>query len=94
MELVNKCDCFEIYKTELYKVFNDGKEITLTPIEYKILKCLINSKGEFVPAKDIVKFVWGYSEDETILRVNMGRIKRKIGTNVIVCSKGKGYAII
>ncbi len=89
MELVQKEENFELYKEIIYKVFIDGKEISLTPTEHKLLKILASNQGSLVPHKTLLDSVWNYSEGNDILRVNMANLRHKIGR--IKTVKGKGY---
>src|SRR5690606_8529097 len=45
------------------KVLRQGKEITLTPREYQILRRLMEKKGEIVSKADLIKEIWGSSFD-------------------------------
>ena len=58
----------------------DGKEVHLTPIEYKIVACLAQNSGKVITYSSLLSSVWGpYADgDNKILRVNMANIRRKI----------------
>ena len=58
----------------------DGKEVHLTPIEYKIVAYLAQNSGKVMTYTSILSSVWGpYADsDNKILRVNMANIRRKI----------------
>ncbi len=58
----------------------DGREVHLTPIEYKIVAYLAQNSGKVVTYSSILSNVWGpYTDgDNKILRVNMANIRRKI----------------
>lgn len=60
-----------------------GKEIHLTPVEYKIVAYLAQNSGKVVTHSSLMTYVWGpYTDtDNKILRVNMANIRRKIETN-------------
>lgn len=57
-----------------------GKEVHLTPIEYKIVACLAQNSGKVITYSSLLSNVWGpYADgDNKILRVNMANIRRKI----------------
>ena len=78
-----------------------GKEIHLTPIEYKIIVLLSHYAGKVLTHDNIIKEVWGpntndhYNEIQA-LRVNMANIRRKLEVNpaeprYIVTEVGVGY---
>ena len=81
-----------------------GKEIHLTPIEYKIIVLLSTYIGKVLTHDFIIKEVWGpYSADHSAeiqaLRVNMANIRRKLEVNpaeprYIVTEVGVGYRMV
>ena len=82
-----------------------GKEIHLTPIEYKIIVLLSRHIGKVLTHDFIVKEIWGpfasetYSGEIQALRVNMANIRRKLEANpgepkYIVTEVGVGYRMI
>ncbi|MBI1269518.1 response regulator [bacterium] len=58
----------------------DGKEVHLTPIEYKLLVTLIRHKGKVVTHNQLLMQVWGegYNEETQYLRVYMAQLRRKL----------------
>ncbi len=80
------------------RVTIEGEEIHLTPIEYKLLKLLIDNKGKVLTHSFINKEIWGYNshDDYQTLRVFMGTLRRKIEKDptkprFIVTETGIGY---
>lgn len=82
-----------------------GKEIHLTPIEYKIIVLLSKYIGKVLTHDFIIKEVWGpytnetYSSEIQALRVNMANIRRKLEINpaepkYIVTEVGVGYRMV
>lgn len=81
-----------------------GKEVHLTPIEYKIMVLLSRNIGKVLTHDFIMKEVWGpYTGDPCseiqALRVNMANIRRKIEDNpaeprYIVTEVGVGYRMV
>ena len=61
----------------------DGKEIHLTPVEYKIVAYLSKNSGKVMTYASVMENVWGPFTDNNnrILRVNMANIRRKIERN-------------
>lgn len=64
-------------------VTRDGQEIHLTQNEFKIVSLLARNCGRVLLYDRLIEHIWGpYSEnDNTILRVNMANIRRKIEPN-------------
>mgnify|MGYP005841129195 CR=1 FL=1 len=75
-----------------------GKPITLTPIEFSVLACLVQKAGQVVPHKTILLQVWGaeYINDVHYLRLYIQNLRRKIEENPenpkrLVTEWGIGY---
>lgn len=68
---------------EKHLVTRDGQEIHLTQNEFKIVALLAKNCGRVLLYDRLIEHIWGpYSEnDNTILRVNMANIRRKIEPN-------------
>lgn len=86
---------------EKRKVTVDGKDVHLTPIEYKLLVLLVENRGKVLTHSYINKQVWGYeyTEDSQSLRVFMANIRRKIEKNTakpryIMTEVGVGYRFV
>ena len=81
-------------------VILDGKEVHLTPIEYKIICLLSQHLGKVLTHDFITKEIWGpYTNEVQTLRVNMANIRRKLETNpaepkYIVTEMGVGYRMV
>ena len=76
----------------------DGKQIHLTPVEYRIMEYLTMNSGKVVTYQMLLEKIWGpyVSENNKILRVNMTNIRRKIGDDpaepkYIFTESGVGY---
>ena len=57
-----------------------GEEITLTPIEFKILWLLMENAGRVVPTKEIFEKVWGedYLDSNNTVMVHIRRAREKL----------------
>lgn len=68
---------------ERHQITRDGKDIHLTQNEFKIISLLARNCGRVITYDKLIEHIWGpYSEnDNTILRVNMANIRRKIEPN-------------
>ncbi|MCL2368442.1 MAG: response regulator transcription factor [Oscillospiraceae bacterium] len=78
-----------------------GKEIRLTPIEYKIVVLLAQNAGKVLTHDFILRRVWGedHLSDGQLLRVNMANIRRKLEDNpadpqYILTEVGVGYRMV
>lgn len=62
------------------QVFLKGREVHLSPVEYRIIECLALNSGNVVTYKMLIDRIWGpYNDyDSKILRVNIANIRKKI----------------
>jgi two-component system KDP operon response regulator KdpE len=81
-------------------VILNGKEVHLTPIEYKIICLLSQHIGKVLTHDFMTKEIWGpYTNEVQTLRVNMANIRRKLEANpaepqYIVTEVGVGYRMV
>lgn len=62
-------------------LFAAGGSVTLTPIEFRLLRCLMARAGELVPAEELVEEVWGYpkgSGGPELVRAHVSNVRRKL----------------
>ncbi len=83
---------------ESRRVRIDDEEIHLTPIEFHLLKLLIEHRGKVLTHNYIQKAIWGYQDrsNQNALRVFMATLRRKIEKDkshphFIVTEVGVGY---
>ena len=86
---------------DLRRVFVDGQEVRLTPIEYRLLSELVLHAGKVLTHKHLLKAVWGPAFDDSthILRVHMAAVRAKIESNpafprFIRTETGVGYRLV
>jgi two-component system KDP operon response regulator KdpE len=62
------------------RVTSDGKEIRLTPTEWRLLEVLVRSRGKLVPQVQLLQEVWGpeYHDETGNLREYIARLRRKL----------------
>jgi two-component system OmpR family response regulator len=76
-------------------VFRDGREISLTAREYKILELLIMRRGTLVTRSVIYDTVYGEDNDawSNVVDVHVSNLRRKLGVKLIETRRGEGYII-
>ena len=77
-----------------------GKEISLTPTEYDLLRILVQYAGKVITHRQLLRLVWGdaYENETHLLRVNMSNLRRKLETDparprYILTEPGVGYRL-
>lgn len=71
-----------------------GVEVPLTAREWNIIELLASRAGRVVSRNEITQSLWGEASDSAAasLEVLVGRLRKKLGTNVIRTLRGEGYA--
>jgi two-component system KDP operon response regulator KdpE len=82
-----------------HTVLRHGREVKLTPIEFKLLSALARSRGRLMSSRALLSEVWGsaYANDAPLLRTHIANLRHKIeGTDArewlyIKTETGVGY---
>jgi two-component system KDP operon response regulator KdpE len=79
-------------------VRRDSEQIHLTPIEFDLLRTLVNNRGRLMTHRALLKEVWGpqYVEDIQPLRTHIARLRAKLepeggAPRYILTEPGVGY---
>ena len=73
-----------------------GREIRLSPTEYRLLLCLATNAGVVLGRDELLTQVWGkaYKGEDEILRVTLWRLRQKLADDrYIVTRPGLGYML-
>ena len=78
----------------------DETELTLTPIEYELLRTLVLNEGKVLTLRQLLRQVWGagYEQEIHLLRVNISNLRHKIEPDparpsYIITEPGVGYRL-
>ena len=82
-----------------HTVRRDGREVKLTPIEFKLLSALARNRGRLMTSRALLSEVWGsaYASDAPLLRTHIANLRHKIegpdasGWLYIKTEPGVGY---
>lgn len=79
----------------LARVTVDGKPVTLTQQEYKMLAYLMLSKDRVVSRTELVEHVYERDRDpdSNVVDVLIGRIRRRVGADFIETVRGRGFLV-
>jgi two-component system KDP operon response regulator KdpE len=82
-------------------VRRSGREVHLTPIEYRLLTVLIANVGRVITHKQLLRDVWGpsHSEQSHYLRIYMGHLRQKLEADPaqpkhLLTETGVGYRLL
>jgi DNA-binding response OmpR family regulator len=82
---------FDIIKQVLYK---DGKEISLSAIEKKLVATLVQERGYYLSLDSLWQLVWeGKEVSYADIRMTVARVRQKCGSNFIKTKKMVGYRV-
>lgn len=84
-----------IIDTRQRSVVVEGKSVDLTSLEFKFITYLIMSKNKVISQSEIFEHVYdeGKEPDSNAIEVLVGRIRKKIGSDIILTRRGQGYII-
>jgi two-component system, OmpR family, response regulator len=79
--------------TKASKVSVDGTPLKLTSHEYRLLAYLMHHMGQVVSRTELVEHMYDqdFDRDSNTIEVFVGRLRKKIGNDVIETVRGLGY---
>lgn len=77
------------------KVSVRGVPVALSPLEYRLVAYLLRHRGRVVPQHELDENVYGHGEDHdsNALEVLVGRVRKKLGADLITTRRGFGYLV-
>jgi len=82
------------------QAFKAGQEVRLTPLEYRLLACLVKNAGKVVTQRQLLKEVWGPGSvtQSHYLRVYMSQLRGKLEAEParplwLITEPGVGYRL-
>jgi two-component system KDP operon response regulator KdpE len=86
---------------ERREVAMDGRAVSLTPIEYDLLRLLAENEGKLLTHPMILREIWGpaYQEESNYLHVHVSHLRRKIEPDparprYLLNQAGVGYRLV
>ncbi len=81
--------------TRASRVLVDGQPIKLTSHEYRLLSYLMHHQGRVVSRGDLVEHLYDqdFDRDSNTIEVFVGRLRKKLGVEVIQTIRGLGYVL-
>jgi DNA-binding response OmpR family regulator len=71
----------------------DDQPVDLTQLEFRLLSCFTMRPDAVMSASELLEQVYGHENDKdaNVLEALLGRLRRKIGSDVIATRRGQGY---
>ena len=81
--------------TSRAKAIIEGETVALSPLEYRLLSYLLHHRGRVVSRVELVEHIYhdDVEPDSNALEVLVGRVRRKIGSELIETRRGHGYLV-
>ncbi len=82
-----------VLDTRTKQVSRDGVPINLTPQEYRLVAYLALQHGRVVSQLEITEHLYAqdFERDSNSIEVLVGRVRRRLGSNIIKTRRGFGY---
>ena len=73
----------------------DGRPLNLSPLEFRLLNYLAHNRGRAVSRMELMEHIYETDAERNpnALDVLIGRLRRKVGTDLIQTRRGHGYII-
>lgn len=77
------------------RVTRDGQALNLSPQEYRLLSYLMHHAGRVVTQIELTEHLYAqdFERDSNAIEVLVGRVRRKLGAELIETRRGFGYVI-
>ncbi|MDO8875297.1 MAG: response regulator transcription factor [Pseudolabrys sp.] len=77
------------------KVSVRGVPVALSPLEYRLVAYLLRYRGRVVSQHELDENIYGHGEDHdsNALEVLIGRVRKKLGAELIETRRGFGYLV-
>jgi DNA-binding response OmpR family regulator len=81
--------------TRKMRVAVDDMPVSLSPLEYRCLSYLMHHAGRVVPPGELIEHLYGHDDDRdpNAVEVLMGRLRKKLGVDLIETRRGFGYIV-
>jgi len=84
-----------VLDTRTMQVSRDGVPLSLTPQEYRLFAYLAHQRGRVVSQLELTEHIYAqdFDRDSNSIEVLVGRVRRRLGADIIKTRRGFGYII-
>ncbi len=81
--------------TKSNKVFIDGTKLKLTSHEYKIIEYFLHHQDKVISRTELTEHIYDqdFDRDSNTIEVFIGRLRKKLGNDMIKTERGYGYRL-
>lgn len=90
---VQQINSFVSYDIHLKSFIVEGKEITLSPHQIKLIECLLKHRGTVVSKTTLMNYIYGEIVDENLFKNLILRLRKKAQDELFSVVKGIGYIL-
>jgi two-component system OmpR family response regulator len=79
-----------------HRVSRGGDEISLSPVEYRLLRYLLSNAGQVMSRAQILEAVWGYEYGDSVIETAVSQLRKKIDEGrpkLVHTVRGFGYSL-
>ncbi|WP_038036734.1 response regulator transcription factor [Thermopetrobacter sp. TC1] len=82
--------------TRSARVTLNGMPVKLTSLEYRLLAYLMHHKGKVISRTELIEHLYDqdYDRDSNTIEVFIGRLRKKIGKDMVRTVRGLGYCLV
>ncbi len=85
-----------VLNDDQHRVFRGGEEIGLSPVEYRLLRYLLENVDQVLSRAQILEAVWGYEYGDSVIETAVSQLRRKVDDGrpkLIHTVRGFGYTL-
>uniref|UniRef100_A0A2A4Z9B5 DNA-binding response regulator n=1 Tax=OCS116 cluster bacterium TaxID=2030921 RepID=A0A2A4Z9B5_9PROT len=82
--------------TKTSRIFVNDAQVKLTSLEFRLLSYMLHQQGRVISRTELVEHLYDqdFDRDSNTIEVFVGRIRKKLGTNMLQTVRGLGYQLI
>lgn len=85
-----------VLNDDQHRVFRGGDEIGLSPVEYRLLRYLLENVDQVLTRAQILEAVWGYEYGDSVIETAVSQLRKKVDDGwpkLIHTVRGFGYSL-
>lgn len=82
--------------TKTSRIFVNDLQVKLTSLEFRLLSYMLHQQGRVISRTELVEHLYDqdFDRDSNTIEVFVGRIRKKLGANMLQTVRGLGYQLI
>ncbi|NRA85858.1 MAG: response regulator transcription factor [Rhizobiales bacterium] len=82
--------------TKTSRIYVNDVQIKMTSLEFRLLSYMLHQQGRVISRTELVEHLYDqdFDRDSNTIEVFVGRIRKKLGVNILQTIRGLGYQLI